>query len=246
VKSLLHARSSWGLARNVAVLGALATAVATRAPAATRDDRNGALPAWLTLHPGTLARVDAAPWFDSDEPEAALTQSAASLTRDFGADGTRPSDVAYAPVGVTVRIIRLVNRSVAAVRRPGVAGNLYAPVARLIPEIPAGTRARAGGGFGGAAQLFASLAASGPSRDLPTGTALAVLGTGVAAFDPNASDFVRARVRIESGALRGTTGWMTVAYLGIPSRLRSPGNSLVEDACGCRLALFEETRALAR
>ncbi len=209
--------------------------VATALPLGAR----AALPPWLALRPGTLARVDAAPWLDADEPEAALTESAASLARDFGSDASRPSDVAYAPIGTLVRVVGFASANVARVRIVGARGDAFAPIDRLAPQIPPGTRLRAAGGFGGAADFFPSLAAGAIPREIATGTSLVALGTGVANFDANAGDFVRTRVRIDAGPLRGSSGWIVVKYVGVPSRERSSGNALVERACDCRLAIFE-------
>jgi hypothetical protein len=229
--------STLGLARRsaVALLAGLA-AVAAGAPVCADTQ-----PAWLTIRAGTIARIDIAPWDDSDEPEAALTVSAASLARNFSDDATRPDDIVYQPVGVRVRVVRLgPNGAVALVHGFAARFQGYSPVARLIPEIPAGTRLLAAGGFGGFADFY-------PTLDTPekragrvaTGTQLLALGLGVAPYDPDSADLVRVRVRVLDGDLRGSVGWVAVAYTGLPETHVPPSADVAEKACRCRLVQFE-------
>jgi hypothetical protein len=200
----------------------------------------GSTPAWLRIRPGTIARVDIAPWQDSDEPEAALTFSAASLARDFTDDDTRPFDILYQPVGVRVRVVRVrPDGRVALVH--GVEGRFegYALLARLVPEIPASTRLLAAGGFGGFADFYPRLDT--PERQaeqVATGTPMIALGIGVAPYDPDSADLVRVRVRVLGGNLRGRTGWVSVAYTGLPGP-PSRSADVAEKACRCRLVEFE-------
>jgi hypothetical protein len=198
-------------------------------------------PAWLTLRPGTIARVDIAPWEDADEPEATLTSGAASLAQNFSDDATRPDDILYQPVGVRVRIVRA-DSGGRTVLVHGIDRRFegFTLPARLVPEVPAGTVLVVAGGFGGFADFY-------PRLDTPeqraervaTGSPLAVLGTGVAPYDPDSSDLVRVRVRVLGGALRGRVGWVAVAYTGLPAT-RLPGSAdVAEKACMCRLVRFD-------
>jgi len=200
------------------------------------------LPAWLAARPGTLALVDQAPWYDSDEPEAALTASAASLKRDFSTDPARPDDVVYRPIGVRVRIARLVGGShlalVYGITERAERWTAYAPLDRLVPEIPPGTILRAAGGFGGFADFYPALdSRQEQAARIATGSQLVALGVGVAPFDPDSPDLVRVHVRVLSGRRKGSSGWIGAAYTGIPA---GPGavTSAPERACGCRLAAF--------
>lgn len=224
-----------------AVLAAAALVVLS--PLSSRADARQnsiAEPFWLVAAPGTFARVDIAPWLDSDEPEAALTASEASLARDFGSDAGRPADIVYAPVGVRVRIVAIVaDAGIARVRGRDRAFLAYAPIARLVPEIPPGTRLRTAGGFQGFADFFPTLAS--PQREalrLETGSMLVALGIGTAAYDSEFADFVRVRVRVTSGTLRGRIGWIAVAYTGIPERSAPRSAEVEEKACTCRLIEF--------
>ncbi|GAC1313034.1 MAG: hypothetical protein NVS2B3_09620 [Vulcanimicrobiaceae bacterium] len=202
--------------------------------------RAAATPAWLALAPGTLARVDIAPWLVSDEPEAALTESAASLEHDFTTHGERPGDIVFEPIGVRVRVVRVLpGGRVALVRGRDARFVAYTLVARLVPEIPPGTALRAAGGFQGYSDFFASVSTPyAQARRLETGSALVALGTGAGAYDPETSDLVRVRVRVLSGALRGRTGWVAVAYTGVPSARLPATADVAERACTCRIVAF--------
>jgi|GEM_PF-1926707 len=199
------------------------------------------VPAWLAPRPGTLARVDIAPWFDSDEPEAALTGSVASSARDFTIDALRPMDVRYEPVGALVRIERVFPRSgVAAVRGVRSPWRAFARIARLVPVVPRGTTLVAAGGFGGFADFYPALSTKQPRAGrVATGSRLVVLGNGVAPYDPDSPDLVRLRVRVASGDLRGRVGWVAAAYTGLPLARPRPDASSAERACRCRLVQFE-------
>jgi len=199
-----------------------------------------ALPAWLELRAGATARVDIAPWLDSDEPEAAITQSATSLDRDFSADASRPADVVYEPIGVRVRVVGLRGGGhVALVRGVDRQFEGFAPVDRLVPEIPAGTALVAAGGFGGFADFYPALDTPEKRADrVATGSRLAALGVGVAPYDPDSADLVRVRVRVLDGALRGRIGWVSVSYTGLPAGSAPFAAEVAEKACGCRLIQF--------
>jgi len=197
-------------------------------------------PAWLALAPGTLARVDIAPWLDSDEPEAALTESATSISRDFTTHAERPADVVFQPIGVRVRIARVLpGGQIAYVRGRDRAFGGYTLVSRLLPEVPPGTALHAAGGFQGYADFFPTVAT--PYKRalrLATRSALVAIETGAGPFDPDTADLVRVRVRVLSGDLRGRTGWVAVAYTGIPRSRLPQTAAVVERACGCRLLAF--------
>ena len=198
------------------------------------------VPAWLALRPGTIARVDIAPWLVSDEPEAALTQSPGSLARNFSDDATRPGDVLYQPIGVRVRILRLTDGGrIALVHGIGARFSGYAPLARLVPEIPAGTALVVAGGFEGFADFYSTLGTP-EKRAVPiaTGSRLAALEIGAAPYDPDSADLVRVRVRVLDGNLRGRTGWVSVAYTGIPADRLPATAQVAEKACRCRLVQF--------
>jgi hypothetical protein len=193
------------------------------------------------LEPGTYARVDVAPWLDSDEPEAALAASAASMERDYTSSGERPADVVFEPIGVRVRIVRALAGS-AVVRVRGTDGHFdaYTRVDRLLPEVPPGTTLIAAGGFEGFADFFPRLSTRVHDAErLPTGTTLVALGLGAAPYDPDTADLVRVRVRIAAGPMRGRVGWVAAAYTGIPAA-RTSLRTAAERACGCRLVTFDD------
>jgi hypothetical protein len=228
---------------SAAVTLAFAFAISLASPTIVRADPATALPTWLALRAGTYGRVDLAPWPTDDEPEAALTAEAASLDRDFTADLGRPNDVVYEPVGVRVRIVRLLEGGRIALVRgagPGAAWRAYAPVDRIVPEVPPGTMLRAAGGFEGFADFFPSAdALAAAAGRIETGTPLVALAIG-AARDPAAgSDLVRIRVRVLAGAGRGRTGWIPAAFTGLPVRTLSPEAETAAKACRCRILRFE-------
>lgn len=198
-------------------------------------------PAWLVLRPGSLARVDLAPWAVSDEPEAALTLGAASSARDYTADAERPGDVAYEPIGVSVRVVRVVRAGVALVHGRTGRWQAYTRLERLIPDVPPGTALVAAGGFGGFADFYPTLGTKQPQAErLATGSGLAVLGTDVAPYDPDSSDLVRLHVRVTSGTLRGRSGWVAASYAGLPRKRLPADASVAERACACRLVQFDD------
>jgi hypothetical protein len=198
-------------------------------------------PAWLSLGPGVIARVDEAPWPVFDEPEAALTASAASLERDFTADLARPNDVLYEPIGVRVRVLRVLpGKGIAFVRALAAPWAAYAPVDRLFPEVPAGTLLRIAGGFAGFADFFPRLDT--PLRHaggLATGTDVTVLGMGAAPYDPESSDLVRLDVRVLSGTERGRTGWVAAGFAGVPLDHVPATADRASKACSCRILRFD-------
>jgi len=198
------------------------------------------IPAWLTLQPGAIARVDIGLWATADEPEAALTASAASLARAASDDDTRPGDVVYEPVGVRVRVVRLLpGERVAIVRGLDRRFTAYARVERLIPQVPPGTPLVAAGGFGGFADFYPLLATPNAQAErLATGSRLVAFETSSAAFDPGSADLVRVRVRVRSGTLAGRIGWIAVAYTGLPGAAPRKRAEVAEKACGCRLVQF--------
>jgi len=198
------------------------------------------VPGWLRLATGTAARVDIAPWPTYDEPEAALAASAASVQRDFSADLARPNDVFYEPIGVRVRIVRvLAGGRIALVR--GLTGEwvAYAPLDRVVPEVPPGTRLRVAGGFGGFADFLPALDATGAqARELATGTEVVALGMGAATVAGGDSDLVRVQVRVLTGPQRGQTGWIPAAFTGIPLARPPAQSEEAVRACLCRLVRF--------
>jgi hypothetical protein len=226
-------------------LTALAGAFLIAGPAATAAGEAGAVPTWLRPAPGAAGRIDQAPWYDSDEPEAMLTGSPRSLRRDFAADPTRPEDIVYQPIGVKVRIVRVFDDGVTLVQGAGGGWTGYTRLNRLVPEIPPGTALRVAGGFGGFADFFPALAT--PERRaarIATGTPLTALETGVAPYDPDSADLVRVHVRVLAGDLAGRTGWLATSYTGIPAPGISgeglpPSARVAERACGCRLVRFD-------
>jgi hypothetical protein len=203
------------------------------APATTR-------PAWLTARAGVRARVDVAPWFVSDEPEAALTAHASSLQRDFTGDATRPEDVVYEPIGVRVRFVRRAgNGRLALVRGTNGDWEAFAPLGRLVPEIPPGTGLRVAGGFGGFADFYPTLATRpGSALEIATGTDLTAIAIGVAPYDSALPEFVRVRVRVMSGPMKDRTGWIGTSYVGVPATALPAEASVAETACRCVLVRF--------
>jgi hypothetical protein len=197
-------------------------------------------PAWLSLGVGTTARVDIAQWLVSDEPEAALTESPQSVERNFSDDARRPGDVFYRPIGVRVRVVRVDSDGrTALVHGVGDRFQAYAPIERLVPEIPVGTILVAAGGFGGFADFYPTLQT--PEKHagrIATGSHLLAIATGVAAYDPDSADLVRVRVRALDGNLRGRSGWIAVGYTGLPATQNPTPSDVAEKACGCRLVEF--------
>ena len=61
----------------------------------------------------------------------------------------------------------------------------------------------------------------------------------LARLDPDSADLVRVRVRVLDGTLRGRTGWVAVAYTGIPVDRLPATAQVAEKACRCRLVQFE-------
>jgi len=201
-------------------------------------------PPWLQARAGTIARVDIAPWPVADEPEAALTISAASLEQDFTANASRPGDVRYGPVGVVVRIVRVLpGKRVALVHGMQHRWEAYARIERLVPEVPPGTTLVAAGGFGGFADFYSTLATTqAHAGRIATGSRLTTIGSGVAPYDPDSSGLVRVHVRVVNGAARGRTGWIATGYTGLP-RAHVPSNAEVAArACTCRLIEFDPAR----
>jgi hypothetical protein len=200
------------------------------------------VPGWLLLHPGTLARVDIAPWRVDDEPEAALTETAESMQHDFTSDASRPPDIVFRPVGTPVRIVRVLpGGTVALVHSVVGAWEAYARVDRLAPEVPAGTTLVAAGGFEGFSDFYPSLAT--PQRSaarLATGSKMIAIGMGAAAYDPDSADLVRVHVRVVTGALAGRTGWVPVSYTGLPAAADTLA-SQPEKTCSCRVVTFDDT-----
>ncbi|GAC1400171.1 MAG: hypothetical protein NVSMB59_21870 [Vulcanimicrobiaceae bacterium] len=199
-----------------------------------------ALPAWLALRPGTVARVDLAPWATADEPEASLAASAASFAGDPSSDTTRPGDVVYEPVGVRVRVVRVFPQThLALVHGIDRRFQAFARVERLVPVVPPGTRLRAAGGFGGFADFYATLATPNARAErLATGSELVALEQDAAPFDAASADLVRVRARVLTGDLRGRTGWVAVAFTGLPQAAAHAGAEVAEHACACRLVQF--------
>jgi len=225
----------FGYRPGVRIAAAVALSLACIGPA-----QAGGLPAWLALDAGTTARVDIAPWMDSDEPEAAITQSATSLLRDFSEDAARPDDIVYEPVGIRVRVVKVTaGGKLALVHGIGSHFEGFAPLERLIPEIPAGTLLIAAGGFGGFADFYPEIDTREKVADrVATGSHLVAIATGVAPYDPDSADLVRVHVRVLDGSLRGRTGWVSVAYTGLPTSTLPAGAEVAEKACGCRLIQF--------
>ncbi len=200
------------------------------------------VPGWLHLQPGTIARVDIAPWHVEDEPEAALTETAESMRHDFTGDASRPPDIVFEPVGVRVRVERVLpGGTVALVHGAGKRWEAYARVDRLVPEVPPGTQLVAAGGFEGFSDFYASLTT--PQKKaarLATRSRMVALGTGAAAYDPDSADLVRVRVRVTSGELAGREGWVAVSYTGLPARAATLA-SQAEKTCSCRVITFDDT-----
>jgi hypothetical protein len=200
-------------------------------------------PPWLELRPGTLARVDIAPWRVSDEPEAALAQSAASMARDFTADASRPPDIVFRPVGTRVRVERVLpSGAVARVHGVGERWEAFTRVDRLVPEIPPGTTLVAAGGFEGFSDFYPALAT--PEKDadrLPTRSRMIALAMNAAPYDPDSADLVRVHVRVTSGTLAGREGFVAVAYTGLPAGADATLGSQAEKTCSCRVVTFDDT-----
>ncbi len=203
-----------------------------------------AVPNWLQLQPGTLARVDIAPWRVDDEPEAALTETAASMEHDFTSDASRPPDIVFRPVGTPVRIVRVLEGGTVALVHSVGAGlpwEAYTRIDRLAPEVPRGTPLIAAGGFEGFSDFYPSLATPEHAADrLPTRSKMIAIGMGAAAYDPDSADLVRVHVRVVSGALAGRTGWVPVSYTGLPADASAMA-SQPEKTCSCRVVTFDDT-----
>ena len=219
---------------------AVAVALAAAWPLCTTAQQP-AIPAWLTLRPGTVARVDVAPWPSDDGPEAAVAASARSIEHYGGDELVRPDDVVHEPVGVRVIVVRLLARRIALVR--GVEGHwtAYTRIERLIPEIPAGTPLLVAGGFEGFADFFPSLEtpSSGAGR-IETGARLVGLKLGIAPLDQQSSALVRVKVLVRSGSRSGQVGWLQVGYTGLPHPPRQPASN-AERVCRCRIVQFGDS-----
>jgi len=222
------------------IFGSLWAGAFAMPAAAARRAPNSATPAWLAPGSGTLVRVDSAPWFDSDEPEAALTASADSLRHDFSADGTRPDDVVYEPVGVRARIVRDLPNGVVLLRGTDRRWIGFAPLERLVPEVPAGTKLVVAGGFGGFADFYPTLTTPEQTASrIATGTKVVALASGVAPVDPGSANRVRVHVRVLSGTLRRSTGWLEIPYTGLRVRSVARNATTAERACLCHLLSFD-------
>ncbi len=210
----------------------------------TRVQAAPSLPNWLQLQPGTLARVDIAPWRVDDEPEAALTETAASMRHDFTSDASRPPDIVFKPVGTPVRIVRVLEGGTVALVHSVTAGSpweAYTRIDRLAPEVPRGTPLIAAGGFEGFSDFYPSLGTPEHAADrLPTRSKMIAIGMGAAAYDPDSADLVRVHVRVVSGALAGRTGWVPVSYTGLPADASTMA-SQPEKTCSCRVVTFDDT-----
>ncbi len=197
-------------------------------------------PGWLAPRAGTIVRVDSAPWFDSDEPEAALTVSAESLRRDFSADGTRPDDVVYEPVGARARIVRVLRDGIVLLHGTERRWTAFAPLNRLVPEVPPGTELIVAGGFGGFADFYPTLRTPEQTASrIATGSKVVALASDVAPVDPGSANRLRVHVRVLSGALRRSTGWLEVPYTGLRERTVPRDATTAERACSCRLLSFD-------
>ncbi len=194
------------------------------------------------MHAGTIARVDIAPWRVSDEPEAALTATAASMARDFTADASRPPDIVFRPIGTRVRVERVLDGgTVARVHGVNARWEAFTRVDRLVPEIPPGTTLVAAGGFEGFSDFYPALQT--PEKDaerLPTRSRMIALGMDAAPYDPDSADLVRVRVRVVSGALKGREGFVAVAYTGLPATAEAMLGSQAEKTCSCRVVTFDD------
>ena len=195
-------------------------------------------PAWLELRPGQTARAAEAPWPLGTKPEAGLTASEASAAAvDPDALGKRPADALGVPVGVRVTIQRLYSDRVALVQ-DGAGHAAYVRVELLVPEIPAATLLVVAGEDGDDVDFYQELGTrSKDSLDVSSGVALTALGLGVAPFEPSGSEFIRVHVKVESGELRGRTGWLAAKYVGLPGR-PDPDAPAKDRACACRVVEF--------
>jgi hypothetical protein len=200
--------------------------------------RAGAIaPGWLELRPGQVARVGAAPW-PMTEPEAALSGSEDSAAKNPDDYAVRPSDAIHEPIGLRVVIERVYDDKVVRVRPDGVAWSAYTRLDQLAPEVPVGTDLVVAGGFGNYGDFYPALET--PARgaiELVTGTPIVALKMGTAVYDPEGSDFVRVKVLVKAGKMRGRVGWIPVLYTGLPGAGGTP-LSTTESACRCRLLEF--------
>jgi hypothetical protein len=194
-------------------------------------------PNWLVTRPGQTGLVGAAPW-PMTEPEAALTGSDRTAAIDPDDAAQRPDDAVHEPIGLRVVIDQLYSDGVALVHPQGAEWTAFARLDQIVPEIPAGTDLVVAGGFGNAADFFAALGTP-PSgvEEIPTGSQLQSLGMGIAPYNPDGTGFVRVKVYVRTGALRGRTGWIPVGFTGIPDPGGDPANT-AERACHCRVVEF--------
>ena len=197
-------------------------------------------PPWLVLRPGTVVRVGIAPWNAAGEPEAGLTQSAASLRVDFTATGARPGDVVYEPVGVRARVVRIAAGGIVLVHGIGSRWQAFALVDRLVPEVPPGTHLRVAGGFGGFADFYPALDTPHRSaQQIATGTQLVALALRVAPYDADTADLVRVLVRVVAGPSKAREGYVAVGYTGLFARRLSANASPSDRACSCLALTFD-------
>jgi hypothetical protein len=191
-------------------------------------------PAWLEVRPGQMARVAEAPWFLGDKPQGALTASEASAAAIDPDNGTKaPADALGTPVGLRVRIARLFTDHVALVQ-DAQGHSAYVRIELLVPEVPAATQLVVAGDDGDSADFYPLLTTTyKDSLDIAPGSRVTTLGMGVAPYERAGGDFVRTQVKVETGELRGKTGWIAPKYLGLPGVL-GPASPETDRACGCR------------
>lgn len=195
-------------------------------------------PSWLMLRPGQTALVAAAPWPLNQQPEAALTGSAQSASVNPDDYARRPDDALGQPIGLRVTIEAVYIGNVARVQPVGATWDAFTRLDQLIPEVPPGTQLVVAGGFGNYADFFRDISTP-PSEaeEIPTGTSVLTLGLGIAPYDPDGSDYVRTKIVVQSGPMRGRSGWIAVNFTGIPDPYGTP-SSTTERACRCRLVEF--------
>jgi len=195
-------------------------------------------PPWLFLRPGQTALVGAAPWPMDQQPEAALTGSAQSASVSPDDYTRRPDDALGQPIGLRVVIEAVYLGNVARVQPVGATWDAFTRLDQLIPEVPPGTQLVVAGGFGNYADFFRDLSTpAAQAEEIPTGTSVVALGLGIAPYDPDGADYVRVKVLVQGGPMRGRSGWIAVNFTGIPDPSGAPV-STTERACRCRLLEF--------
>ena len=199
----------------------------------TRSRKKLSTGSWLNLRPGLVVMIDVAPW--PGGTHAALTGTTPSYWDPKKTDVVPPTDGVLEPVGVTVQVKQLLPNNIVLVKVIADGTLAYTIRGRLVPIVPAGTHLHSVGGFGGFGYLYSSTTQHDENAEhLLAGSDITYLGTGIAG-DPNIANWIRYKVRIDSGSKAGEVGWLDAGNTGVPS---SQPSDDIEKQCHCKLNAF--------